>query len=169
LQLSGLLSCRVNAGVLWPHTSRREGAAPGGPGRKFPRQFRPGRIGRASVLCGASLGDSGATMTPTARYDGHADWYDRWNKPQAERNAPEVRELLGPGDGLCLDLGCGSGHYVDAMAATGRTVVGLDYSANQLRIARNRSRLVVQGDATVLPFADRTFSTRGHRVDLDRC
>jgi SAM-dependent methyltransferase len=92
-----------------------------------------------------------------SRYDGHAEWYDSWNRPNAERNAPDVAELLGPGDGLCLDLGCGSGLYFDVLAATGRTVVGLDRSADQLRIARGRSRQVVRGDAAALPFADSTF------------
>ena len=97
---------------------------------------------------------SGASV---ARYDGHADWYEDWNQPHAQRYAAEVQELLGPGDGLCLDLGCGGGHYFGALAATGRTVVGLDYSADQLRFARRRSRLVVQGDAAALPFGDATF------------
>jgi SAM-dependent methyltransferase len=94
-----------------------------------------------------------------SRYDGHADWYDSWNKPNAERNAPEVLELLGRGDGLCLDLGCGGGLYFDVLASSGRTVVGLDCSADQLRIARARSPHVVRGDAAALPFADRTFGT----------
>ena len=94
-----------------------------------------------------------------SRYDGHADWYDDWNKPNAERNSSEVLKLLGPGDGLCLDLGCGSGLYFDVLASSGRTVVGLDRSADQLRIARGRSRQIVQGDAAALPFADCTFST----------
>jgi len=93
------------------------------------------------------------------RYDGHAEWYDDWNRPHAERNASEVRELLGSSDGLCLDLGCGSGHYFDALAATGQIVVGLDRSADQLRIAHRRSRLIVQGDAAALPFRDGTFAT----------
>ena len=94
-----------------------------------------------------------------SRYDGYADWYDNWNGPNAERNAPDVLELLGPGDGLCLDLGCGGGLYFGVLAATGRTVVGLDRSADQLRVARGRSRLIVQGDAAALPFADGTFPT----------
>jgi SAM-dependent methyltransferase len=94
-----------------------------------------------------------------ARYDGHAEWYDNWNMPNAERNGSDVAELLGPGDGLCLDLGCGSGNYFDVLAATGRSVVGLDRSADQLRIARGRSRQVVLGDAARLPFADGTFAT----------
>jgi SAM-dependent methyltransferase len=91
------------------------------------------------------------------RYDGLADWYDSYNKPMAVRNAPEVLELLGPGHGLCLDLGCGTGLYFDALVATGRTVVGLDRSADQLRLARHRSRQLVQADAASLPFADATF------------
>ena len=45
----------------------------------------------------------------TSRYDGLADWYDGWNEPNAARNAAKVRELFGPGEGLCLDLGCGTG------------------------------------------------------------
>jgi SAM-dependent methyltransferase len=94
-----------------------------------------------------------------SRYDGHADWYDDWNKPNAERNASEILGLLGPGDGLCLDLGCGGGLYFGVLTATGRTVVGLDRSADQLRIARGRSRQIVQADGAALPFADRTFPT----------
>jgi SAM-dependent methyltransferase len=94
----------------------------------------------------------------TPRYDGLADWYDDWNAPHAARNAAEVVDLLGPGEGLCLDLGCGTGQYFGALAATGRTVVGLDRSADQLRIARGRSRHLVQADAATLPFADATFA-----------
>jgi SAM-dependent methyltransferase len=96
-------------------------------------------------------------MPLRSRYDGHADWYDEWNTPHAERNARHVLDLLGCGDGLCLDLGCGGGHYFAVLAATGRTVVGLDCSADQLRIARGRSRHILRGDAAALPFADGTF------------
>ena len=93
------------------------------------------------------------------RYDGHAEWYDDWNRPHAERNAADVLDLLGPGEGLCLDLGCGGGLYFDVLAASGRTVVGLDCSADQLRIAHGRSRQIVRGDAAALPFADGMFPT----------
>src|ERR1700739_4631462 len=94
-----------------------------------------------------------------SRYDGYAEWYDGWNQPNAERNTPNVLDLLGPGEGLCLDLGCGCGHYFDALASSGRTVIGLDRSADQLRIARARDRggQIVQGDGAALPFADGTF------------
>jgi SAM-dependent methyltransferase len=45
---------------------------------------------------------------------------------------------VGPGDGDCLDLGCGTGRYLAAIESTGRTVVGVDRSADQLRLARSR-------------------------------
>jgi SAM-dependent methyltransferase len=93
-------------------------------------------------------------MTTGARYDGHADWYDDWRKPSVESNALDVTGLLGPGEGLCLDLGCGTGLFFDALAATGRTVVVLDRSADQLRVARARSRAILHADAAALPFGD---------------
>lgn len=98
-------------------------------------------------------------MTTTARYDGHADWYDEWRAAHVDVNAAEIAQLLGPGDGLCLDLGCGTGLLFDALAATGRQVIGLDRSADQLRHARRRSRRVVHGDGAVLPFRDAAFSS----------
>lgn len=94
-----------------------------------------------------------------ARYDGHADWYDDWRTPQVPDTVREVTELLGPGSGLCLDLGCGTGLFLDALGATGRTVIGLDLSADQLRFAAGRSASVIQADATTLPFADGVFAT----------
>jgi SAM-dependent methyltransferase len=96
-------------------------------------------------------------LTPS-RYDGYADWYDAWNESHAVLAGPYVRDLLGEGTGLCLDLGCGSGHYCDVLASTGRTVIGLDFSVDQLRIAQRRCRRIVQADAGALPFADSTFS-----------
>ena len=93
-----------------------------------------------------------------ARYDGHAEWYEAWNEPHAQRTSAAVRELIGTGHGLCLDLGCGGGAYLGVLAATGLRVVGLDRSADQLRFARGRSPHVLQGDAAALPFADRTFT-----------
>lgn len=94
-----------------------------------------------------------------ARYDGYADWYDEWRRDAAQSNGREIAELLGPGEGPCLDLGCGTGLLFGALAGTGRTVVGLDYSADQLRVARRRSGTVVRGDGAVLPFADAAFKT----------
>lgn len=94
-----------------------------------------------------------------ARYDGFSDWYDDWNAPNAAGNAPELLNLLGPGTGRCLGLGCGTGQYFDLLTSSGRTVVGLDRSADQLRLAQRRSRQVVRGDGAALPFADGAFAT----------
>lgn len=95
-----------------------------------------------------------------ARYDGLAEWYDTFNAPLAAANQAELIELLGPGEGPCLDLGCGTGLYFDAIRATGRTPVGLDRSADQLRIAGDRTGgNLLQSDGVALPFADNAFET----------
>ncbi|MFF0244015.1 class I SAM-dependent methyltransferase [Streptosporangium sandarakinum] len=96
----------------------------------------------------------------TARYDGQAEWYDGYIGPGAGGNAVWIVDLLGPGGGLCLDIGCGTGLYLEAIRSTGRIVVGLDRSADQLRLARGRDGApLLQGDATRLPFAAGTFAT----------
>ncbi|NEE01999.1 class I SAM-dependent methyltransferase [Phytoactinopolyspora halotolerans] len=93
------------------------------------------------------------------RYDGHAEWYDEWSSEAASQHGRIVSALLGPGTGRCLDLGCGTGRYLDVLRSTGRTVVGIDISADQLRVARRRTRALIRGDAARLPFADGTFET----------
>ncbi|MFL6073217.1 MAG: class I SAM-dependent methyltransferase [Mycobacteriales bacterium] len=97
----------------------------------------------------------GAAATP--RYDGLADWYDETSAGWAEVNRADLLALLGAGDGRCLDLGCGTGQYFPILRASGRTVVGLDHSADQLRLARGRGAPVVRADATALPFRDGVF------------
>jgi SAM-dependent methyltransferase len=95
------------------------------------------------------------------RYDGIADWYDQnitWSTAAA---APLLMSLAGQGTGRCLDLGCGTGTHLAAIADAGWWVVGLDASADQLRVARQRPRRVaalVQGDAARLPFPARSFA-----------
>jgi ubiquinone/menaquinone biosynthesis C-methylase UbiE len=95
-----------------------------------------------------------------ARYDGLADWYDERFVNSAEPHQPGLLELLGPGSGPCLDIGCGTGRNFETIRASGRTVVGLDYSADQLRRARTRSDgPLMVGDAAALPFPDASFDT----------
>ena len=97
-----------------------------------------------------------------ARYNGVADWYAERSADWAEHNREDLLELIGPGDGrLCLDLGCGPGNYFAMIQSTGRTVIGLDRSSDQLRIARGRAETVplVEGDSARLPFADGSFDT----------
>ncbi|GAA2798288.1 class I SAM-dependent methyltransferase [Kribbella solani] len=95
-----------------------------------------------------------------ARYDGLADWYDERFGADAPTHQPGLLDLLGTGSGPCLDIGCGTGRNFGTIRATGRTVVGLDFSADQLRRARTRTDgPLMRGDATKLPFADRSFDT----------
>jgi SAM-dependent methyltransferase len=95
-------------------------------------------------------------------YDGLADEYDAFVEGgsryfQAAEDA--LRRLLGPGNGRCLDLGCGGGHFLNAPLELGWQVVGVDVSEDQLRVARARHPDVelVRADAAALPFADATF------------
>jgi SAM-dependent methyltransferase len=93
-----------------------------------------------------------------ARYDGHADWYDstfRYLRDEAGSSGLLAR-LLGPADGgdpVCLDVGCGTALHFEAVAADGYRVIGVDLSADQLRIAASRNHRVVRADAARLPAA----------------
>lgn len=94
-----------------------------------------------------------------ARYDGHADWYEAtFGFLGAETGSGGlVGRLLGPADQdgqICLDVGCGTGLHFRATQARGYTVVGVDLSADQLRVAATRNRRLVRADADRLPLRD---------------
>lgn len=114
--------------------------------------------GHANERRTAELPDAASTRQP--RYDGLADWYDETFAGYGRgsgSSADHLERLLGPGTGRCLDIGCGTGLHFSAMQATGREVVGLDLSADQLRIAARRTQLLVRGHATQLPFPNAAF------------
>lgn len=84
------------------------------------------------------------------RYDG------RW-LPMARELARHYR--LQPGSRV-LDIGCGKGHllYELTRAVPGVEVFGVDISAYAIESSKEEIRPVLaQGNATNLPFADRTF------------
>ena len=88
----------------------------------------------------------------TARYDGHADWYHENFPGPLDEDATTLAGLLGPGTGqVCLDLACGTGRYLPAIAAAGYRPLGLDLSADQLRIARGNGHGLARADARALP------------------
>ena len=98
-------------------------------------------------------------MTPRARYDGHADWYDErfrhYGRPDG--SAGVLARLLGPPGAtgrICVDVGCGTGLHVPVLRRLGWTVVGLDASGDQLRLAATRADAVLLADAARLPLAD---------------
>jgi SAM-dependent methyltransferase len=91
-----------------------------------------------------------------ARYDGIAEWYDSvCTGSSAARDV--ARRLLGTGPGTLLDVGCGTGAHTIGFAQDGWQVTGVDVSADQLRLARERGLDVVQADAAALPFDDASF------------
>jgi SAM-dependent methyltransferase len=100
------------------------------------------------------------SMTTVARYDGLADWYDERLTDFVRRGTAPLIELLGDGPGRCLEMGCGGGVHPPAIAAAGWSVVGLDVSRDQPRVARRSvpapPRLVL-ADAARLPFSGGAF------------
>jgi SAM-dependent methyltransferase len=107
-------------------------------------------------------------MPTTAPYDDIADWYETvfLARQRASERADgfadalgidrALVELLGTGQGRCLEVGCGTGAYGSRLRDLGWRPVGVDLSAGMLRHARGRLP-VVQGDAVRLPFATGTF------------
>ncbi len=86
-----------------------------------------------------------------------------------EANAWMV-DLLDAGAGDCmLDVGCGPGLAVAGAAARGSRAVGVDASSTMVRHAGRRNRSFIrrgqvavhQADATLLPFADASFTKVG--------
>lgn len=84
------------------------------------------------------------------RYDGHSDWYDETFRVFDE-DAAVLERLVGHGEGqVCLDIACGTGRYTPTLKASGYDVIGVDISADQLRVARARTRNLLRGDASLL-------------------
>jgi len=105
-------------------------------------------------------------MAPTAAYDEIADWYEEQflgghaTGPMTVDGNPRglgglLGGLLGEGDGVCLEIGCGTGVHAARVRELGWTPFGADLSAGMLRYARGRLA-VVQADAEHLPIRDET-------------
>jgi len=98
-------------------------------------------------------------------------WYNAQDDPiallRAEsrlRNpwiAEELRARFGGRALLILDVGCGGGFLSNYLAAQGHAVVGLDFAADALRVARlhdiSGRVAYVEADAYRLPFPDGSF------------
>lgn len=103
-------------------------------------------------------------MAPTAAYDEIADWYEeeflggqsagartRDGNPLGLHGV--LRDLLGEGHGICLEIGCGTGVHATQASKLGWAPIGIDLSAGMLRHAQGRLPLA-QADAERLPIRD---------------
>lgn len=92
------------------------------------------------------------------------EWFERWfgeayltlyphrDEAEAERVVTLLERLGVIGEGRLLDLACGAGRYMAALARRGATVAGLDLSLPLLRTAQRRgARRLVRGDVRALP------------------
>src|SRR5215218_10011085 len=128
-----------------------------------------------SPLGAPRCGEASIGRVSSAQYDGLADAYDAFVDTGSGYYgiaADALRRLLGRGGGRCLDVGCGGGHFLDVTLKLGWSIVGIDASLDQLRVARARHPRVelVHADATALPFPagslDAAYSAFTH-TDFD--
>jgi SAM-dependent methyltransferase len=90
-------------------------------------------------------------VTQPAAYDAIADWYEEFiAAPYYHRVNAMLSDLIGPGDGVCIDLCCGTGARADPLRELGWTPVGVDLSRGQLGHAVARLPVML-GDAARLP------------------
>ena len=97
-------------------------------------------------------------------FDRAADYYDETRVTDA-RSLEAILDLLEhemPGRGPVLELGIGTGQLGLPLAARGVPVIGLDLSAEMMRVLRSKAHAgvslpLVRGDGTSLPFGDGTF------------
>jgi SAM-dependent methyltransferase len=100
-----------------------------------------------------------------------AHWYDQafgpwYLKLYPHRDLEEARRMVDslspwiPETGTILDIGCGPGRHMTALAEQGYRVLGLDRSAVLLEeAARTHGGALVRGDMRQLPFEAGSFGT----------
>ncbi len=96
-----------------------------------------------------------------ATYDKIALAFARINSEMPENMLRAAREFveIAPRNGLCLDLGCGTGRDLAWFEQAGLNLLGADLSSGMLSQARQIStRPLVQMNMLNLGFADRVFS-----------
>jgi ubiquinone/menaquinone biosynthesis C-methylase UbiE len=94
------------------------------------------------------------------RYDTTAHMYDRRYGEIQRKKYEAVLENVARVDRI-LDLGCGTGMLLGPLGERAGLVVGVDMSAEMLRMAEKRATgaLLVLADADRLPFSDGSFDT----------
>ncbi len=102
-------------------------------------------------------------IDPQAGYDLWADQYDETENPVVwiDGYAMTARVHLQPGERV-LDAGCGTGRYFGALLDQRAELVGVDFSAGMLRVARRKHPRVALAQADLhrgWPFANGSFDT----------
>jgi SAM-dependent methyltransferase len=127
----------------------------GSPRQSAARDEQPIGAPPACGLRPAARNEEAAALAPSL-YDGNAEWYDQvMRDPDVRGGLREsafqlLQALVGRGTGIALDIACGTGIAASLLRNLGYRPIGLDYSADQLRIAHGRLP-VAQADAQRLP------------------
>lgn len=107
------------------------------------------------LAAGRRVWDAGTAGFVAARFDELAA---EWDSARATGRDDPLRDALRRGgplpDGVCLELGSGTGLYTALLRGAFRGVISLDLSGQMLRRAAGRSPWRVRADAGVLPLAD---------------
>ncbi len=91
-------------------------------------------------------------------------WSEMADANSTEKQVEFVKTQV-KGEGLVLDLACGSGRHSVALEKAGYEIVGLDVSSTLLEISKNKSSdatlkpILVQADMRYLPFRGEAFSS----------
>jgi glycine/sarcosine N-methyltransferase len=135
-------SCRVGIAHLGADITFDGGQCPPhglahGSARKRRRAWRRLDL-RSDPLAAAASPPDGASRSPGDLF-ASARWYDlgvNWEMRLA-RELPVFRDVFGPPGKLgLLDVACGTGRHVAALAQAGYRVIGLDCSADMLALGR---------------------------------
>lgn len=103
------------------------------------------------------------TRRDRGSHDAQADHYDHYVAAEPLRSAEAwiLPAMVSLTAGVVLDVGCGTGRVSEALAAAGRTVVGVDHSSGMLRVAAQKLPLdrctLIRADARQLPVGDGVF------------
>ena len=86
-------------------------------------------------------------------------WSKQWIAPMEEWQWDERLSFAQCVDnGLILDLGCGPGRDTGIFNGLGLSCVGLDFSEQMLRLAKENQGQTICADMTMLPFRSGTFN-----------
>ncbi len=139
-------------------------------------------VGDESELAGWFASEIAASMIRATTAGWFGDWItdrrarrpagaqSRTNYSEPLYHYPSFRVLLQQlaltQDDCLLDVGCGGGAFIKEALVSGCRAVGIDHSSDMVRSAQQNNKeavaegraTIIQGDASLLPFRDGTFT-----------